>query len=55
MDAINLAYYAVVCALLSAGAPYLERRLVRLLVGAIVGLAAASLLPQLKSLFAGQY
>jgi hypothetical protein len=55
MDILNLAYYALVCALLSVAAPYMGRRWVRLAVGAIVGLVAASLLPLLKSLIAGPY
>lgn len=55
MDMINLAYYAAVCAVLSFAAPYLERRAVRLLVGAAVGLTAASLLPALKSLVTQPY
>lgn len=53
MDILNLAYYALVCALLSVAAPYLGRRWVRLAVGAVVGVTAATLLPLMKSLIAG--
>lgn len=48
MDPINLAYYAIVCAILSFAAPHLGRRMVRLAVGALVGLIAAGLLPVIK-------
>jgi len=51
MDAVNLAYYAVICALLSVAAPYLNRRIIRLGVGALVGLVAAGALPLLKAVF----
>lgn len=53
MDILNLGYYALVCALLSVAAPYMGRRWVRLLVGAVVGVTAATLLPLLKTLIAG--
>lgn len=53
MDVIALAFYATVCAALSYYAPALNKSVYRLLVGAIVGVAAASLLPVVKGLLAG--
>lgn len=50
MDPINLAYYATVCALLSALSPQLRTPIWRLGIGAIVGLIAAGGLPYLKAL-----
>jgi hypothetical protein len=48
MDLVALAFYAVVCALLSLFAPSLGGRLQRLVVGAGVGLVAAAVLPALR-------
>ncbi|AHM03189.1 hypothetical protein roselon_00771 [Roseibacterium elongatum DSM 19469] len=48
MDVTALAFYAAICALLSLASPRLGRPFVRLAVGAVVGLAAAALLPILK-------
>jgi hypothetical protein len=50
---LTLAYYALVCALLGVAAPHLGQRWVRLVIGAIVGLTAATLLPYLKTRLAG--
>jgi len=52
MDPITLGFYAIVCGLLSAVAPSMPRLPVRLAIGAVVGLAAASLLPLLKDVAA---
>jgi hypothetical protein len=45
MDPVTLVYYAAVCGTLGAASPWLGRLPVRLAVGAVVGLIAASLLP----------
>ena len=50
MDPIALTFYAVVCGLLSAVAPTMPRLPVRLAIGAVVGILAASLLPVLKGM-----
>ena len=50
MDVVNLAFYAIVCGVLGWAGPNLGAPLVRLGIGAGVGVAAAALLPQLKSL-----
>lgn len=51
MDPITLTFYAVVCGTLSAVAPRMPRLPVRLAIGAVVGLVAASLLPWIKGTF----
>ncbi|SEW40790.1 hypothetical protein SAMN04488515_2743 [Cognatiyoonia koreensis] len=48
MDVIALAFYACVCGLLSAFAPQLSTFYVRLGVGAVVGIVAATVLPLIK-------
>ena len=48
MDFVVLAYYAIVCGILALAAPWLTRALVRLAVGACVGLMAAGVLPALR-------
>ncbi len=45
MDPISLVFYAIVCGLLSLFAPNLGGMLPRLVVGAVVGVAAATALP----------
>lgn len=50
MDPISLAFYAVVCGLLSLFAPNLGGRVPRLAVGAGVGVVAATLLPILNGM-----
>jgi hypothetical protein len=52
MDTTSLAFYAIVCALLSLAAPRLGRPLVRFGIGAVVGIAAAALLPELRAALA---
>lgn len=49
MDTTALLFYACVCALLGAAAPSLGGPLVRLGIGALVGIAAAALLPILRA------
>ena len=51
MDIFNLAFYAIVCGILSIFAPLLGRMPVRVGVGMIVGLAAAGALPTVKTAF----
>jgi hypothetical protein len=49
MDLFNLAFYAVVCGILSVAAPRLGRFPLRLGTGMIVGVVAAAALPTIKS------
>lgn len=53
MDPIALAFYAVICGLLSLFAPSLGGTVPRMLIGAVVGILAASLLPFVKTLIGG--
>ena len=48
MDPITLGFYAIVCGGLSAVAPRFPRLAIRLGIGAVVGLVAASALPVLR-------
>ena len=50
MDPITLAFYAIVCGCLSAVAPNFPKLPVRLGIGALVGLVAASVLPMIKGM-----
>lgn len=45
-----MAFYAVVCGLLSAAAPALPSALPRLAIGAAVGIAAAAILPLVRGM-----
>lgn len=49
MDPITLGFYAAVCACLSAVAPGFPGLMARLVIGALVGIAAAALLPLLRA------
>lgn len=51
MDPTALIFYAVVCGGLSMFAPKLDSPVKRLIVGALVGIAAALSLPMIRSLF----
>lgn len=51
MDPVSLVYYAAVCALLGAYAPKLGGGPVRFVIGAVVGVAAAAVLPFVRQLF----
>ncbi|MDD9717844.1 MULTISPECIES: hypothetical protein [Dinoroseobacter] len=51
MDPVSLAFYALVCAVLSLFAPRLGGRAARLVVGALVGVLAAAVLPLLRTTF----
>jgi hypothetical protein len=53
MDAVALAYYALICGLLAAAGPRLGRLPARFVAGVVVGLAAAAVLPHVRTLLAG--
>ncbi|WP_323766369.1 hypothetical protein [Marinovum sp.] len=48
MDLITVTYYALVCGVLGLAGPRLGRPPIRLIVGGIVGILAATLLPALR-------
>lgn len=48
-----MGFYAVVCGCLSAAAPSMSSRAVRLAIGALVGIAAAAVLPVLRGMLGG--
>ena len=48
MDPVALIFYAAVCGLLSLAGPRLGKPMVRLGIGAVVGILAAALLPTIK-------
>lgn len=50
MDPVALAFYAVICGVLSLAAPSLGGAVPRLATGAVVGVAAAFCLPILKAM-----
>jgi hypothetical protein len=50
MDPVTLAYYAVICGLLSLAAPRLATPMQRFVAGVLVGLVAAGGLPFLRAL-----
>lgn len=50
MDEVTLLYYAAVCAALGLAGPRLGRWHARLLTGALVGVAAAAMLPTVRGL-----
>lgn len=51
IDPITLGFYAIVCAVLGAYAPKLGSTPVRFVIGAVVGIAAATVLPVLRGMF----
>ena len=53
MEPISLAFYAVVCGVLSFFAPNLGGAVPRMAVGAIVGIAAAAVLPFVRGMMVG--
>ena len=53
MEPISLTFYATVCGLLSVVAPRLGGFLPRLLIGAVVGIIAALMLPAIRGLLTG--
>lgn len=48
MDIITVSYYAFVCGVLGLAGPHIGRPLIRLVIGGIVGVLAASLLPMVR-------
>lgn len=48
MDIITVSYYAIVCGVLGMAGPKLGGRVTRLIIGAIVGIVAATLLPAVR-------
>ena len=48
MDTVALTYYALICALLSMFSPHVGGALRRLVIGAVVGIAAAASLPVVR-------
>ncbi|WP_339758944.1 hypothetical protein [uncultured Hoeflea sp.] len=50
IDATAIAWYAIICGVLSALAPSFGGRLVRVLIGGVVGIIAATVLPVLRGL-----
>jgi len=53
MDFVTLAYYGLICGILSLAAPRLGNRMVRLAIGVVVGLIAAGVLPLARAALAG--
>lgn len=51
MDVTALIFYALVCGVLSLASPGLGRPITRIAIGAVVGIAAAALLPLVKAIF----
>lgn len=49
MDVTTLSFYAIVCGLLSLASPSLGTPFLRIMIGAGVGIAAAALLPSIKT------
>lgn len=48
MDVTALIFYAIVCGLLSLASPTMNKPFTRLAIGAVIGVAAAALLPVLR-------
>jgi len=48
IDTLTMGFYAVVCAALAAAVPVFGSTIVRVVVGAVVGLAAAALWPLIQ-------
>ena len=53
MDTLTLGYYALICGALSVAAPRWRAPGLRFIVGVLVGVAAAGLLPQLRRALTG--
>ncbi len=53
MEPISLAFYASVCGILSVAAPQLGGFVPRLLIGGIVGVIAAVILPFVRGMITG--
>ncbi|MEM1284163.1 MAG: hypothetical protein ACFB01_05370 [Cohaesibacteraceae bacterium] len=48
-DGITIAYYAAICGILAAFAPRVRTMMQRLIVGAGIGIVAATLFPTLRA------
>lgn len=48
MDVTALIFYAIICGILSLAAPTMHKPATRVAIGALVGIAAAALLPVLR-------
>lgn len=53
MDVAIAGFYGVICALLAALAPVFRKLWIRVAIGAVVGVAAAAFLPQVREFIAG--
>ena len=53
MDLFTISFYASLCALIGLVAPRFRRWYARLIFGAVLGMAAAALLPQIRALAGG--
>jgi hypothetical protein len=53
IDTLTMGFYAVICAVLAALVPVFGSTLVRIIVGAITGLAAAGIWPLIHVVYAG--
>ena len=51
MDPVTLAYYGAICGCLSLVSPRIRPGALRVVLGIVVGLAAAALLPILRATF----
>ncbi len=49
-DSTAIVWYAAICGILAAFAPQIGGRVVRLTIGAVVGIVAASVLPIIKGI-----
>lgn len=49
MDPVTMVFYGVVCGVLGALAPNLGKRNARMVIGAIIGVVSAILLPAVRS------
>ncbi len=50
MDITSIGFYGVICGALAGAAPFLGAVWVRILIGAVVGAAAASVLPAIRGM-----
>ena len=48
MDIVALAFYTLVCGVLSIAAPQIGSPVKRMIIGAVVGIVAAAILPLLR-------
>ena len=53
IDTLTMGFYAVVCAVLAAAVPVFGSYIVRIVVGAVVGLVAAAVWPLIHFTYGG--